>query len=240
MQDNSLDLSIITITRDNYDDLIKTLESTEGIPCERVVINGGECPKTREFLSGRPDIVSLTEKDDGIADAFNKGIKLSSKTAIWFLNSGDICIDKQFPRFACEKLNSHEIVFSDITLDHPKKGKINIYRNRSKYLGLGMPYLHPGLIVKRNVFDEVGLFKTDYKIAMDFEFLCRINKKKYRHIEYPKPAVLMDGHGISNNNYQLGLEENKRALSESGNYSGINLLAHQWMCLKTKLRQSMG
>ena len=65
-------ISIITVTYNNFDDLHRTLESLKNVPkIEKVVVNGGDCAKTKEYL-GDLDGIVISEPDNGISDAFNK------------------------------------------------------------------------------------------------------------------------------------------------------------------------
>ena len=82
-------ISIITVTYNNFDDLYRTLNSLEKIDgIEKVVVNGGDCAKTKEYLSDF-DGISISEPDKGISDAFNKGVSRANGDNLMFLNSGD-------------------------------------------------------------------------------------------------------------------------------------------------------
>src|SRR6185295_20315019 len=79
----------------------------------------------------------------------------------------------------------------------------------------GMPYAHPSLVVKREVFDSIGGFLENFRIAMDFEFVCRMKNAKLEGIYYGQPVVLMDGTGVSVKNEGRSLVECKNALIEN-------------------------
>jgi GT2 family glycosyltransferase len=65
-------------------------------------------------------------------------------------------------------------------------------------LGRGLPYLHPTMIVRKSVFDQIGLFNKNYKIAMDFDFIVRLEQKGYKGFYInDKAAVKMEGSGRS-------------------------------------------
>ena len=67
-------ISIITVTYNNLDDLHRTLDSLKKVDgIEKIVVNGGECAKTKKYLSDF-DGTAISEPDKGISDAFNKGI----------------------------------------------------------------------------------------------------------------------------------------------------------------------
>ena len=66
-------ISVITVTYNNYDDLHRTLNSLKNVDgIESVVVNGGDCNKTKKLLSNY-DGIAISEPDNGISDAFNKG-----------------------------------------------------------------------------------------------------------------------------------------------------------------------
>jgi len=208
---NSNILSVVTLTFNNYHELIKTINSLKGIDSvESIIVNGGSCIETKKFLEKNNQYVSISEPDYGISDAFNKGVNLSSGKFVTFLNSGDILIDREYYQFAINYLsnNSHiNYIYADIELNHKYMGKQIVRPNRKSGK---TPFPHPSLIVKRSIFNKVGSFDLTLKIAMDYDFMCRLIKERYRGFYYKKAVVLMDGKGISSNN---GLEAvNERIL----------------------------
>ena len=211
-------LSIITITFNNYNDLIETIKLLELIKYhELIVINGGQCQNTRDYLK-RNDIKHLSESDQGISDAFNKGIKLSTGKYIIFINSGDRVIKSDYINRAIEYLEEHKnIVFThgDIIFEDNLCGPIHMKPSRSA-IGRGMPSWHPTMIYRKSVFDKIGHFDLDYKISMDYEFLCRINKHrfKWKYIE-SNPFILMDGTGYSVLNEHTAINECYTALKKN-------------------------
>ena len=193
-------ISIVTITFNNYDELIKTVNSIpHSTSTEHIVINGGTCKKTIEFLtafSGK----HISEKDNGISDAFNKGIKFSTGEYIMFLNSGDILLDKNYPQTAQKYLDEHadisfihsNIIFSD------GLGADLFMRPHMSNAGRGMPYNHPTMVVRKKVFDEIGYFREDLRYAMDLDLVVRMEKKGLKGFYLDTDAVVrMDGAGVS-------------------------------------------
>ena len=89
-------ITIITVTYNNYDDLCKTIGSLEQLDgIEKVVINGGNCNKTKKLLTDFEGI-SISEPDKGISDAFNKGVLASKGENVMFLNSGDVLLSSNY------------------------------------------------------------------------------------------------------------------------------------------------
>jgi GT2 family glycosyltransferase len=193
-------ISIITITFNDFSGLKKTLSS---IPAndfiESILINGGSDKATIDFLSSYKGKV-ISEKDEGIADAFNKGIANSSGDAIIFLNSGDELMETGYLKEAHEILKrSEEIDFVHSNLILIDSIGTELYMKPSFCnLGRGLPYLHPTMIVRRSVFNQIGLFNKDFKIAMDFDFVVRLVKKGFNGVYISDKAVVkMDGSGVS-------------------------------------------
>lgn len=220
-------ISIVTITYNNYKELNATLNSIPKADyIESIVINGGQCEKTIEFLksfSGK----SISEKDDGIADAFNKGINLSSGECLMFLNSGDTLLEKSYPEQALEILKTYcqyDFIHSNLLLTDGNENELFL-RPQMKSLGRGMPFLHPTMVVRKKVFEKTGLFDKSFSIAMDFDWVVRLQKNKFRGFYLNENAVVkMDGRGKS-------VIEESKAIKEC--YSILK--AHKFLTFKNSL-----
>jgi len=225
-------ISIITVTYNNFDDLNFTLNSLEKIDgIEKVVVNGGDCAKTKEFLSCFDGIV-ISEPDKGISDAFNKGVSQASGENVMFLNSGDVLLSPKYLQEAEKiiKFNPEiSFVHSDSLFDDRISGTIYMEPLKSALfkeapLGRGMPYNHLTMVIRKNVFEKIGLFKLHYKITMDFEWVCRLQKNSYKgHYIGGSPVVRMDGGGISSTTEQLVMWESLKALKENKLLSIMNI-----------------
>jgi len=193
-------LSVITLTYNNLPELKKTLNSLPDYNIiESVVINGGTNDDTVEFLKSQKGIV-VNEKDEGISDAFNKGIAYSTGDYIMFLNSGDELIDEKYLKKAKRILDNnpdYSFVHSNL-LFVDKDGTELFIHPPLKNVGRGMPYLHPTMIVCKEVFNDIGGFKKGIKIAMDYDWIVRLDKEKFKGYYLNQDApVKMDGSGKS-------------------------------------------
>lgn len=216
-------ISIITITYNNFDELVKTLNSIPKVNfVESVVINGGDCKKTKDYLESY-SAKSISEKDEGIADAFNKGIQNSSGDYIMFLNSGDVLISTNYLQKAKSILDKNpdlafvhsNIIFSD------QLGAELFMKPKMKNVGRGMPYNHQTMIVRKKVFDEIGMFKKELKYAMDFDFVVRMEKNNYKGFYLNEQAVVkMDGKGVSVSEESNSIKECYKVL-RSENYFNL-------------------
>ena len=191
-------ISVITVTYNNYDDLQRTLHSLKNVDgIESVVVNGGDCNKTKKLLSNF-DGISISELDKGISDAFNKGVTHATGENVMFLNSGDVLLSAEYLKEAEKALSFNpEISFihSDLLYEDRLSGDIRLtalqpFFFKSPPLGRGMPYHHQSMVVRKKVFEKTGLFNLQYKISMDFDWVCRLHKHKLNGFYWNKDPVV--------------------------------------------------
>lgn len=213
-------ISIVTITFNNFDELKATIDSLSGISdIQSIVINGGSCEKTREYLKNYSGI-AISEKDDGIADAFNKGLIQVTGDAVMFLNSGDILIDKTYIVEVSQLLRTNPnigFVHSDILYDDMMLGPIHIKStSKPRSLAKGMPYPHQSLIIRKSILDKIGEFDKRFKLVMDYDLVLRMYKLNTEGYHVPRMTVRMDGGGVSSKADYRILNENYVALKKNG------------------------
>ena len=213
-------LSIIVITFNNYRELIDTVSSVnklDGVDFEVIVINGGRCAKTKQFLKTHsPDyrFQYISEPDHGISDAFNKGIKIARGDYVFFLNSGDLLNNPVFIKEALELLDDDvELmsVYGDVYFLDEYIGQ-RVMRASHCNLGRGMPYCHQAVIYRKSLFTKHGYYRIDYKYAMDHEWLRRISKFNYKAQHINKFVSIVDGTGVSAQNGWNVFKEYNRSL----------------------------
>jgi glycosyltransferase involved in cell wall biosynthesis len=232
-------ISVVTITYNNYEELVKTLASISGkSDLESIVVNGGSCEKTAEFLKAYSGIV-ISEKDKGISDAFNKGARNARGDAIAFLNSGDVLIESDYYARVAKAFKenpSSSYVYGNLLFDDHLAGKMVFRSEEAKLstIGKGMPFPHPTLVVKASVFKEVGEFNLDYRIGMDYDWVIRLLLKKHTGTHLICTPVLMDGMGVSSQNQEKSILECKRALVEHNLFSGQ--IERDWKFRMAKLK----
>jgi glycosyltransferase involved in cell wall biosynthesis len=217
-------ISVITVTYNNYNDLHRTLYSLKNVDgIESVVVNGGDCNKTKKLLSNY-DGIAISEPDKGISDAFNKGVTHATGDNVMFLNSGDVLLSPEYLKEAENIFSFYPEIFfvhSDSLFEDRISGIIYMEPLKSAFfskapLGRGMPYNHLTMVIRKSVFDKIGLFKLHYKITMDFEWVCRLQNNNFNgHYIGGDPVVKMDGGGVSSTTEQLVMWESLKALIEN-------------------------
>lgn len=226
----NLKISIITVVRNGADTIRDCIESilNQSYPVEYIVVDGCSTDGTLDIIREYAGIAKIiSEPDQGIYDAMNKGIKLASGDIVGILNSDDFYVDNNVisvivNEFETKKLDS---VFADLVfIKREEPQKIVRYYNSShfnpKKFNYGWMPAHPTFFVKRNIYERYGLFKTDYKIASDYELLTRfLSKYKISYSYIPKVIIKMRTGGLSTKSLKSNWILNKeivRACAENG------------------------
>jgi glycosyltransferase involved in cell wall biosynthesis len=160
----------------------------------------------------------ISEKDTGIYNAFNKGIKLSKGNWISFLGSDDVYLKKTMEIYNKEisnLKNEADFVYSNITIKKKiifsKRWKWNQFRRK-------MTIAHVGGFHHKNYFENYGFFNEGYKIAGDYELLLRAKQQLKTH-QIDEVTVIMADEGISNSQIKNVYLETTRAKVETGKVS---------------------
>lgn len=174
--------SIITVCLNSEKTIERCLNSVVNqsfVNFEHIVIDGVSKDGTLDIISKYNVAICVSEKDKGIYDAMNKGASLATGEFILFLNSDDEIL----PDFLleCDKvINSADFLSSSINMifaDYISKWNPKPL-NVSNFIWR-MPMPHAGLIVKTEVFHEIGGFDLEFKITADFDFIVKLLKGKY-------------------------------------------------------------
>jgi len=243
-----LKISIITVVYNNKETIKDAIDSVLGQTyknIEYIIVDGASTDGTIEVIQSYGDKVSkfISEKDTGIYDAMNKGISLASGDIIGILNSDDFYVDEYVLEKIVKEFESKNVdsVYADLVYVNPQDlNKVVRYYNSSYFtpekFAYGWMPAHPTFFVKKEVYEKFGVFKTDYKIAADYELLTRFlarNKITYSYIK--KPIVKMRIGGASTNGIKSNYILNKeiiRACRENNIYTN-------WIMVLSKLPQKV-
>ena len=226
-------LIVVTICFNNLYELKRTCASVDvqlRPPDEHWIINGSTTQEIKEWsVSSEQPIYRrfVNEPDAGISDAFNKGIRHAGDGWIQLLNSGDELASER----VLERI--HAFLVARPSLDWIS-GKILVERmgrwiefgcsfERAK-LNRGMRRVsHPSWWVRKSVYDRIGGYDLRYKIAMDYDMLCRISMESYGYYEFP--LVRFDSTGVSERQFKASLNEVQAIYSE---HFGFSLFLYFW------------
>ena len=207
-------ISIITVTYNNFDDLDRTLNSLNNIQgIEKIVVNGGKCTKTKDYLSDF-DGIAISEPDQGISDAFNRGIKATTGELVAVLNSDDFwtgCTIKILLE-AIERNPVGDIYSGQIRFVDSSTGRSYLRSPDLRRMERRMNLFHPALFVRRSCYDQVGMYSEDYQFAMDADWCHRAMKSNVRFAFVDGVLANMVLGGKSDVHYKKSLEEYRRSL----------------------------
>lgn len=205
---------------------------------EYIIIDGGSTDGTLDILKKYDGAIDywLSEKDNGIYDAMNKGIALASGDYIGMLNSDDYFASPDSLEIIAAQLVAGNVdaVFSCLDIVDPT----NLDRVLRKYrissftpfmLRIGVMPPHPTFYCKKSCYEKAGQYRTDYRIAADFEMLTRLLIKhhvSWRFID--KTTVKMRSGGLSSSGFKASWVVNReitRACKSNGLYTNMFMLA---------------
>lgn len=172
-------LSIITINLNDKTGLQKTVNSVFAQTfkdVEYIVIDGDSNDGSADLIEQHKGKISkyVIEKDTGIYNAMNKGIRLSSGEYLLFLNSGDYLESTATLDKVAKHLHSYDIIYGNMIIDKDGKFTQGISPKKLEFEEMIRGTLwHPVSFIKRTLFDTYGLYKENYKIISDYEFFLR-------------------------------------------------------------------
>jgi glycosyltransferase len=165
---------------------------------EMVIIDGLSRDRTLDIVRSfkSDDIRIFSERDHGIWDAMNRGLKAYSGDAMGYLNSDDAFHDSKALERIADGLANADIVYGDIDVvtDHQSKRvvrtwKAGSYRQGAFYRGWMPP--HPAFYIRRKIAEAVGFFELDYKVSSDYDYILRAMELYHPRIAYA-PHTLVD------------------------------------------------
>lgn len=225
-------VSIITVCYNNsatIEDNIISVRSQSYPFIEHIIIDGASTDGTMGLIKKHEIKIDkyISEQDKGIYDAMNKGIGLASGDIVGVLNADDMYYDNDCISTVINEIKKKNVdsVFADLVYVHPNNlNKIVRYYCSANFLphkfSRGLMPAHPTFFVKRKYYEKYGRFKTNYKIAADYELLVRflaIHNITYSYI--PKVLIKMRTGGASTKNLKSNWILNReivRACRENG------------------------
>lgn len=233
-------VSIITVSFNSAKTIKDTIESVlnQDFPeIEYIIVDGNSSDDTVKIIRKYENRISkwVSETDQGMYDAMNKGIAMATGDVIGMLNSDDVYLNNHVITDLMDLLvrKKAAVVFADLILvDQHYENKVLRYYDSSHFhpdkFRYGWMPAHPTVFVRRQLYQAVGPFSTTYQIAADYEMLIRIlaiQKASYAYL--PQPVVRMRSGGLSTSGISRNWILNKeivRACRENGIYSNMAML----------------
>jgi glycosyltransferase involved in cell wall biosynthesis len=225
-------ISIVTVSlnaKETIEDTIKSVLGQSYKNIEYIIIDGGSIDGTSEIINRYKDGISkfISERDKGIYDGMNKGILAASGDVIGFLNADDMYYDNvvvQRIASAFEK-NNIDCVYGDLVyVNRRDLNRITrVWKSREFAEGLfekSWTPAHPTFYCKKAIYEQFGLYRTDFKISADTELMYRFLQKYRIRSKYINAGfVRMRDSGVSNRGIKSTFvitREMKIAIIENG------------------------
>jgi glycosyltransferase involved in cell wall biosynthesis len=214
-------LSIITINLNNAEGLGKTIHSIlnqTNKDFEYIIIDGGSSDKSLDIINSYSLQLKywVSETDNGIYNAMNKGIIKANGEYCLFINSGDFFIKSTILDEMLSYINDEDILYGN-GFFQAKDNKLEKLECPAKLtLGFFTVYclLHPCTLIKKSLFNKYGLYNESNKIVSDGEFFIKtiiLNNVKTKLI--PLEIAIAEDNGISRNiEYKTILEDERKKL----------------------------
>ncbi len=241
------DFTIITVSYNSEKTIERTIKSVlkqSYKNFEYIVVDGASTDQTNNIIESykKPfngNLTHVTESDSGIYDAMNKGIALAKGKIIGLLNSDDYYFNNTLAIVYDAYINSNlksvitgELIFKTKDGEQLLKTSEKRFIKKTKHYKNGVR--HPATFVPKIIYEKVGLFNLDYKIAADAELMFRIYKAHYDFKFINQPLLVMSDGGISNSKGITGqILSEKRHLLKS--YCP-NLVLRRFYMTETKIR----
>ncbi|MDD6001602.1 MAG: glycosyltransferase family 2 protein [Bacteroidales bacterium] len=209
-------ISVITVCFNSLEMLKKTMQSVDSqtyTNYEYIVIDGNSTDGTLDFLKNYEGKLTkyVSESDQGIYDAMNKGVKMSSGDYVIFLNAGDLFADATtLEKIFKDKIYDSDVIYGDVI----KNGKIK--PAEKPHNAHKMYFCHQSCFTKLTCLRQFP-FDTKYKMSADFNFfkILTLNNKTFKQLNIP--IAIFDTTGVSNTKRSKGLKENINVVNEHDN-----------------------
>ncbi len=218
-------ISVITTSYNSGKTIRDTLSSVAQqtyLDIEHIIIDGQSNDKSLAIINEFSHINKvISEKDQGVYDAMNKGIRLASGDIVGILNSDDIYENETVLKEVQDVFksdNNTDLVYGNISFFKEDQFDVTLRKWISQpyyddFFEDGEVPPHPCLFVRKKVYDEIGLYYPNFKIASDYEFMLRaIKVHKYKATYLEKNLVKMRLGGESTSGLHNILLNNKEVL----------------------------
>lgn len=231
-------VSIITVCYNSAatikDTIVSVLEQDYS-DIEYIIVDGASKDQTMEIVNQYKERIAkvISEPDKGIYDAMNKGIQLATGDVVGILNSDDFfSSSKSISEVVKNFKDDIDAVYGDLI--YVKQNNVKLFSRlySSKYfqtwkIRFGFMVPHPTFYARRSLFDKLGYYKLNYRVAADFELMARFFKSGIKTRRVNSILVAMREGGISSSGIKWRIHQNmeiSRACNENGIFTIFPLL----------------
>lgn len=196
-------VTVVTASFNALDGLRATVASVAaqvGVAVEHIVVDGGSSDGTRSYLEELGDAVRwVSEPDEGIGDALNKGIAMAQGEYVLVLQAEDrFLTENSLLQAAARMAEGPDILAYRVLMELQGGGtRLRSTRPLGWLTEFKMTNPHQGMLCRRDLFERIGLFDTSFTIAMDYEWLLRAKRAGARLVAVPETLAVMPATGVS-------------------------------------------
>lgn len=214
-------VSIITVCYNSQDYITNTITSVLSqnyADIEYIIVDGNSRDNTLSIIKSFGSKITkwISEPDKGLYDAMNKGISLATGDIIAFINSDDFYLDSSVVGDVVNEFQANQVdaVHAELFyVDQSDTDKIVRHWKTGDYTSgafqKGWHPAHPTLFLKREVYEKFGLFDLQFKLAADFELMCRFfEKHQISSVYLNRPLIKMRLGGATSKNLKNVIRQN--------------------------------
>lgn len=220
---NKCFLSVITVVLNNCSTLQRTIDSVKNqnfTKMEHIIIDGGSTDGTKGIIEKNNKYLNywVSEKDKGIYDAMNKGIKKSAGEWLLFLNSDDFLIEGVINEiFTYNNLDEYDVFYGSMI--YLGTGyRIKVKKRNLNNLERPLSYSHPTTFYKKSFIEKFDGYNKKYKICGDYDLFLRMAKAKYKVMFIDKLVSVMTAGGIGERLGSVFIIIRERFYTDSSNF----------------------
>jgi len=185
---------------------MRSVVSQENVDFEFIVIDGASVDDTLNVIDRFKNSIDklLVEPDDGISDAFNKGVDLSRGDYVIFMNSGDVFVDSEsLSRIAAYAVEGvFDCIIGRVAYIYKNKAVLTKGTRSIRRQFVRNYWPHQAMLISRRAFDRLGTYRSDFKLGMDYEWSLRLvfenKEKRILHVSEVISHVTPGGRSMSN------------------------------------------
>ncbi|MFO6423833.1 glycosyltransferase family 2 protein [Motilimonas sp. KMU-193] len=194
-------ISVITVVYNGRQDIQSTIESVanQDYPhIEFIVVDGGSSDGTVDILSSNNNVIDkwISEKDKGIYDAMNKGVKLATGDYVIFMNAGDLFFTPNAVSKCISTLCSSDVLYGNHWVIGARRVNGLQTAKAIEHLNKGMVCSHQSMFFRRSTLID-NPFSFDYGSAGDYELICRLYSKGFEFNRVDEVIAYYQAGGVS-------------------------------------------
>lgn len=236
-------ISIVTIAyncESEIEDTILSVINQKYENKEYLIIDGASKDGTMSVVNRYRDRIDVivSEPDKGRSDAFNKGVSLSTGDYIVMMNAGDLLTDGALEKFARAYQPGYDIIKGNTIRWNEETGYKSVEYPVVKYPAIPFNFLvcHQSSYISKAIYEKVGSYREDFRVAMDFELMLRLTGAGARFMSIDEDLAIFRMGGISQTDDTRRFIELRQAMRLNGRGWLSTSIFMSYIYLRTGIR----